>query len=355
MNRLIFIIPFFLIFKGYSQDSIIGIDSIIKEKSIILESSKVKKEILSDTIILNLKSEKIILPISQEKSTRIILIKEKTKVDWLKYILPLITLLLGIWIRERLEKRTLKRNTEKNGQRWIAELRSLEEPLNQQIESLEKFAEEHKKEVFKIPSLQVFSSLNGEVFKALDKNDLIKYIESHNKNKAFSEIVKISGSTNGFISILIHQYETLQEKFNKYLTGISTHTSSLNIGLQDFRSAFRDYGVELEKEMDSNPLNDPRYQPIAELYSAHIMPFITGGNFNPFVLQREFFQPLVGILADLRLDERTKKLSHSMTACLNAIKGIEMEKHYMTENINTILERYKQQQSKLNNVVNDIA
>ena len=356
MNRILTTYLIFFTVLAFSQDSTgIKLDSLLKEKNPVLSDSILKEPLkTNDTIILNFDKDELVLPLKQDNLTKVIMVKEKSKVDWLKYLLPILSLFLGIGIKELLEKRSNKKKTKKAGERWVAELRSLEEPIKKQIRSLKEFLEEHEKEDFKTPRLQIYSSLNGEVFKSMDKNELIKFIELNNSKNEFKEIVKISNRTNGYVSILVHLHETLREKFEKFLTGISTHTTSLSLSLQSFNSAFREYGVELERELNAEPYNDPRYKPIADLYSAQIIPYLQGGNFNPFVLEKEFFIPLVGILAGLRLDGRTKELASAMTAGLNAIKGIQLEKQYMSENIKTLLKHYKEQMTDLENIIKGI-
>lgn len=357
MNRTLTIIFLISISVNlYCQDSIgIKIDSLKLEKKTIqsLDTVKTKNSQKTDTIILNFKNE-LTIPISKDNLTKVVMVKEKTNVDWLKYLLPIFTLFLGIWVKGIMEKRSDKKKIIKSGERWIVELRSIDEPIKKQIQFLEEYAEEHKKEDFKIRNLELISSLSGEVFKSLDKNDLIKYIEFNNKKTDFKEIVKISNSTHGYVSVLEHLFETLREKFNRYLSGTSKHTTSLSLSLQDFSSAFKDYGVELEKELNSDPLDDPRYRPIADLYSAQIMPYLREGNFNPFVLRREFFLPLVDILAHLRLDPRTKGLAKAMTKGLNAIRGIELEKDYMSKNLESIITQYNGQLTGIEELVNKI-
>lgn len=356
MNRTLTIFLIFVSVNLYCQDSIgIKSDSLKQEKKIVQpeDTVKTKKSQKTDTIKLSFKND-ITIPIAKDNLTKVVMVKEKTKVDWLKYLLPIFTLFLGIWVKGIIEKRSDKKKLIKSGERWIAELRSVEEPIKKQIQFLQEYSDEHKKEDFKIRNLELISSLSGEVFKSLDKNDLIKYIELNNKKTDFKEIVKISNSTHGYVSILEHLYETLRDKFNRYLTGTSKHTTSLSLSLQDFSSAFKDYGVELEKELNSDPLDDPRYRPIADLYSAQIMPYLKEGNFNPFVLRREFFLPLVDILAHLRLDPKTKGLAKAMTKGLNAIRGIELEKDYISKNLDSIITQYNKQLTGLEELINKI-
>ena len=348
------LIIFFFIYSNliFGQDSIAVKKDINNEEKEIIKQTDVTK---SDTINLELNSSaELIIPTETNTNTKIVMVKEKSKMDYLKYIFPIFTLILGIWLKRFIDKFSEKKRIKKVGKRWTAELRSLEEPLKNQINSLNDFLKDHLQENFKIPRINLYSSLDGVVFNTMDKNDLIEYIELNHKKTDFKEVISISNKIHGYTSILIHLHETLKEKFHKYLTGTSIHTKSLNKGLQSFNLAFKNYGVELEKELNSDPYQDKRYKPIADLYSKYIIPNIQDGNFNPFILEKDFFMPLVSVLSHLRLDNRTTDLSQSVTASLSAIKGIKLEKTYMTENVNTILTHYKEQVTELKTIIDKI-
>lgn len=145
----------------------------------------------SDTNTVELKSSQSIeIPITQDATTKVVMVKEKSKVDFLRYLIPIFTLLLGIWIKEHLDKKNEKKKILKSGKRWIAELRSLEEPLNKQIEALNNFLDEHGTDDFSIPRIVFYSSLNGEIFKSLDKSELIQFIEIKKKEQILMKLLK---------------------------------------------------------------------------------------------------------------------------------------------------------------------
>ncbi len=356
--RILTIIIFFISVNIYSKNIVKPKENLQKKENKTTKlinnprHNKIKK---NDTTVLNLKT-KLLIPVSKDKYdvTKIIMVKEKSKTDWLSYLLPIFTLVLGIFIQYQLEKKSNKKKIIKSGERWIAELQSLEEPIKKQIEVLNTFLEENKTNEFNTPKLTTFSYLNGDIFKSLDKNDLIKFIEIKNNKKKFKDVVKISNRTNGYVNILVHLHETLLKKINEYLSKSSNHTNSLSLGLQSFQNAFRDYGVNLRKELGYDPYKSNRYRPIADLYKKEIISHLQDGRFNPFVLEKDFFIPLVDILADLRLDPKTKELTYAVNSSLNAIKAIKFEKEYIAENINTIIEGYKNQLNDLEEVINNI-
>lgn len=341
---------------AFCQDSTeVKTDSLTKEKGQILSDTTLNKQAkTNDTTTLDFDKNELIIPLNKDGLTKVVMVKEKSKVDWLKYLLPLFTLFLGIWVKGFLEKRSNKKKIKKSGERWIAELRSLKEPLEQQIESLEKFKTENDTEEFEIPNLGLYSAVSGEVFKSLDKSELIKYIELKNKKLDFKKTIKISNRTNGYISILEHLQKTLNEKFDKYLAGISNNTSEFTKNIQAFNLAFADYGVALEKEIGGDPINDPRYRPLADLYTEHIIPRLTDGKFNPYLLDEQFFLPIVNILSHYRLEPQTKPLSNVITACLSSIKALRMEKHYITENIKALIILYQKQLDDLDEITSQL-
>jgi hypothetical protein len=309
----------------------------------------------SDTTKLELKScDSLTIPTSTNSLTKVVMVKEESKFDFLKYLLPILTLFLGILTNQWLDKITTRKRIKKSGERWVAELRSLEEPLHKQIETLENFIANHKEEEFNIPTINAYSSLNGEIFKSLDKNELIKYVEMNNRKSDFNEIVKISNRTHGYISILVFLHSSLKEKFQEFLDQSSKFTEALSENLQSFGVAFTKFGIEIEKETNSAPNKDGRYKPIAELYTAQIIPHLEDGRFIPSVLKKEFFIPVLNLLNTMRLDPKTEPLFIASSRAMNNIKAIEMEKHYINEIVITMIAHYKELSTKLNVIIIDI-
>ena len=247
-----------------------------------------------------------------------------------------------------------RKRIKKSGKRWVAEIQSLEKPIKNQIDSIKSFETEHTGTSFKPPKIVVYSSLNCEVFKSLDKNELVQYIKRCNSGKKFKEIVSISNNTNGYISVLTYLHEALKIKFNDYLNGTSKHIDSLTQNLQTLLMAFANYGLALEKEIGKDPKDDERYRPILVLFNEHIMPKMQTGEYNPFELRDSFFTPLLHILSQLRLDERTRQLSETVASCFNDIKGIEMENKYIADSIFSIKKEYEAQVTNLNQIIIEI-
>ena len=324
-----------------------GRDSLNQKNYNSLNSSQVE----NDTINLTVNNKGVPVTLNTSK---IIIVKEKNSLEILKYIIPILTLLLGIWLNKIFDKRATNKRIKRAGNRWVAELRSLEESLKKQIESLDKFLKNRKKDSFGPTDLSIYASLNGEVFKSLNKDDLLKFIEYRNKDKDFKTVVKISNTVHGYVSVLTFLHETIKIKFQEFLDNTSKYIESLTQNLQSLLIAFSDYSLSIEKELNKDPKDDPRFKPILKLFSDQIIPKMEKGDYNPFELERKFFLPLLKILSDLRMDERTKELSISVSNCFNDIKGMKMENIYIIQNVTKIKGHYKEQLNDLEKIIYEI-
>ena len=338
---ILYIVPLL----SYANDSIF---SVINKANIDSIATQIDK---SDSLIIDLqKGEENNIPIINNGKTKVVLLKEKNSTDFLRYIIPILTLFLGVGLNKLLDSYSEKKKIKKSGRRWIAEIRSLKKPLENQIEELEKFLVEHQKENFITPIITTYSSLSGESFKSLDKGEFIKYIELTKKSD-FQEVIKISNKTHGYISVLSSLFEVLKDKFNAYLPRASIHVTSLSSNLQSLLRAFTD-GVLIKKEIEQYHV-DGSYRLIANLFSTQIFSKRDNGDYNPYELETNFLMPLLKILDQLRKDERMTKLIKYSSKCLNDIKGIKMEKRYMSENLTFIIDRYKTQLNSLDEIIAD--
>lgn len=307
------------------------------------------------------------IPVDNKKDTRIVIVKDVAKEDYSKYIISIISLLVGFFLNKVYDWWNDRKKVRKSGKRWISEIRSLEESIESQITALELLDSNMKADSNAVPSLSIYSVLSGNVFKSLDKNDLLNYIELKNSKKwyqkpyirtdeqkltEFKAIVKISNKVHGFVSRLETYYEKIGKRHESFSTGKSALTTALTKNLQEWLKAFTTYGVELENQLVD--LRSDRYKPIADLFVAEIKPHLHDANFNPERLRDSFFMPLVGIFSNLRLDPLIKDLAEANTACLHSIKGIEMEMQYLATNLDTLIRYFKELLEDINPIIDSI-
>lgn len=334
------------------------VDSFKEEKGKFIERIDT-----TEIIISNNPSVVSLDPVGQ---TKIVLVKEENiRTDWAKYLIPIFTLLLGIGVNRFIDWVNNRKRIKKTGERWIVEIRSIEEPIMNQIDALTDFKTKLSTQNFVPPTLSAMTAINGDVFKSLDKNELFKYIELKRRKPWYQfprkkgreieskDIIKTSNRTHGFVSILSHQFSMMQERYNSYLSGTSLHTTSFTKDLQAFLTELRTFNLSFETDgadITSNPVTAP----LVHLFMQYIKPHIQDGKYNPFVLRDNFFMPLIQHLVQHRLDPRTIPLATAATACLDDIAGIQMERTYMIENINILNRNYNELKDDLPLLINEI-
>ncbi|MBN8880469.1 MAG: hypothetical protein J0I32_23195 [Sphingobacteriales bacterium] len=274
------------------------------------------------------------------QNTTVLLLKETPGKDNMKYVFPILTLLLGILVNRVIDYFSQHKRVSRTGRRWKAELTLMESPIQQQIDSLDTFVKELNKDVYDIPKLSIFPSLKGDVFRSLDKSELLSYIQRKSRN--YTEAVKKANKVVGTVDILTNHYDVLKEKFNEFLAKTSQCNQELTEHLQHLLRSFSQYGTAVEKQHGgANPLSDDGYRSLHDLFDAHIYPKQDTGDYDIYELKDRFFIPLIEALGHLRHDDRTLDIQDHATACLNTIHAIKAEKGYMVHNAGIIKERYE--------------
>jgi hypothetical protein len=312
-------------------------------KNIDSSNKEIEKLILNDTLKVN----------SKANSTSIIYLKNPETTDYFKYIFPIFTLLIGIAINRYLDYNNNKKKIKKSGKRWLAELITLEKPIESQIENIETFLVEHNKPNFTFPRPILVTSLDCEVFNTLDKSELIDYLQQFKKN-AFEDAVNNSNKIIGFLTILKSHYENFKKHFEEYKINVSNYTTTVSRNLQGLQKEFVNYGILLEEELGHDPINDIRYKPIFDLFNLQIRPYMQNGNYDIYNLEANFLLPMISILSNLRLDPRTHGMKDFVQNMLTEIKGIRLEKTYISDNFETIKDWYIESKSELPSIIQSI-
>ena len=302
-----------------------------------------------DTIILQPDSSKVIRVIVRTFETGGDKSKDK---EYITIILPILTLLIGFFLNRGYDSFSKRKTIEKEGNRWIGELRCLDNPLENQISSIEEFLKSHNEDKFKTPELKIEDLLNCEIFKSLDKSNFLKYLQT--KNKDFSKAVLLSNRTHGSISALTFVYTNLIKHFNNYVDETSKHVGIFNEHLSSLMKSFAEYSVVIEKRTGKSPQNDTIYNQIWDLFSKHVFPHLEDGEIELFNFQKQFISPLAEIVSTNRLNDDLKDIAEYSSKCNREIKAIKMEKRYLKENFTNTIEFLKKSKEKLDELIKKI-
>ncbi|SFE00963.1 hypothetical protein [Thermophagus xiamenensis] len=273
---------------------------------------------------------------------------ESGKRDYINLIFPILTLILGFFLNRGYDYFSQKEKIKKDGQRWITELRCLEQPLQDQKQSIEDFLKEQAIDKFDTPELKINEILNCEIFKSLDKTNLLKYLDA--KNKDFYKAVEFSNSVHGFISSLQYISKTIKSRFNEYIENSSKHFDLFNEYLQQLMQNIVQYGLKIEQTTGKNPFEDLTYKQIWVLVEKFILPHSEDGNIEVFSFQKNFIVPLNDLISKNRLNDDLREMSVITSKCNMEIKALRMEKRYLKDNfikIISYLDKSKQNLDKL--------
>lgn len=319
----------------------INLDSSIQQKETVLLSDMGKNDTITE----------------QNTDTLTIKVADKVELksgirDYINLLFPILTLILGFILNRGYDYFSQKNRIKKDGQRWITELRCLDQPLKEQKQSIKKFLKEQAIDKFDTPELIIHDILDCEIFKSLDKTNLLKYLDA--KNKDFDKAVELSNSIHGFISSLQYISKTIKSRFNENIENSSKHIDLFNVYLQQLMLNFAQFGVKIEQETGIDPIHDPIYKQIWDLFEKFIIPHSNDGNIEIFSFQKNFIIPLGNLISQNRLNNDLREMSVISSNCNMEIKAIRMEKRYLTENYTKIISYLDKSKQNLDELIKKI-
>lgn len=334
---------------GFSQDSNQKdnvSDSIITTKDTVCNVNLKEQSI--DTVSYFMDKDNMVNLNNNPNVGQVIIIEKTNDIDkYLNYIIPVLTLILGIGIERLIENCNRKKRITKSGKRWCAELQSLKEPIEKQTESLNDFIVKYDGNEFMIPNINIFPNLKGDNLKTLDKSDLLDYIESIENT---DDNIKLFNQATGIISILDSIYNNIQEKTNDFLKQSSQLTGSFNRNLQEYNAQLTQLHP-LQQDPNTQILSPDDYNTLWDLYKRNIVPHLEDGRMNPFELGSTFFIPIIELFGNYHTNPGIIPILNPIRGCMNDIRGLRMEKVYIRENLTQIIEWYGNLSENLDDIL----
>ncbi|MDE1190958.1 MAG: hypothetical protein PW786_02305 [Arachidicoccus sp.] len=275
-----------------------------------------------------------------------IFVQQPSKSSPINTILPVLTLLLGIGLNRFLDWHSKRRETKKQGERWIAELATLSKPIKSQIQFLNECKDQIGKDIYGVPALQIASGVNSEALNVLDKSELINYLRIKRKRN-LSEAVQGATYIVNWGRILSGHYKDLNERYNDYLTDISKFNSAITESLQGVSKDFAYYQLALEKKLGKDPIGDPVFASILALFDEQIFPFMDVGIEDLSALDERFIEPMTKIIGENRHNELLEPIQNDIRACVIALKGLTTTKGYLLANLEILIKWYQQSLDEL--------
>lgn len=239
----------------------------------------------------------------------------------LEYIFPIFTLLLGVAIDRILLLISEKKRVKKSGELWIMEIRNLNAPLTNQIESFKYFITSYCdiNNAFEMPSIPKYETLKCEIFDSLQKKDLYDYLKNKCKldyKILFHNILNIISTTKG-------TYEQTLKEFDKSINVASMNVDSFNNSLQCYIRELYINETKYKKCLKGD------FDILLQLINIEIekkMPYI-----NLFEIQNSFIKESLSII--MKHDKmQCAELLTALMKCQDNIAALKNEKEYCRRN-----------------------
>ena len=252
------------------------------------------------------------------------------------YIYPIITLLIGVWIKTVISSRADKRRSKKVVKRWVAELSAQSADIENQIEAFNTFITSYcdNRNRFDIPNIS-YGFINIRNFDALGKEDLYDYLGRLLKKKDQERVDSTYRKITSIISALDSIDTQNRKHIQKFLDRSNTLVEAYDANLAQYDKLLRlipagylDIPDSIVKSLKM------RYYTMAEN-----MPKI-----NLFDCEDSFVKPSLDIL---RSKPFPPELDETLQNCLNITQGMRNEKAYIKSTLESANAQYRKVLDKI--------
>ncbi len=332
------------------------------EASTITKMSPQRKQI--DTVKIKLSN----VPKPINPTAQIVIVREKESVSNFGRMLPIIStvtgLVVGFFLNRLYEWYSDRKKIKKSGKRWNIEIKTLEEPIKHQIKSIEEFKLSVAKREWSYDPLDLMTTINSERFSSLDKNDLLDYLEYKTKfpwhkqlfigkaliQEQYNKAAKISNHIHGFIDVLSHNFQHLNNKWDEFQDGISATTKKLNQDLDTLNNQINTLKYLIAN--DTQKLyNSEQYKPFFDLYFQFISHLNQNPNYNMHRMRVDFLDPAMMELGKLTKDNRILQTASSISILYTDLRAINSEKDYVMDNMTELITRYNKSLDALAKII----
>ena len=252
------------------------------------------------------------------------------------YIYPIITLLIGVWIKTAISSRADKRRSKKVGKRWVAELSAQSADIENQIEAFNTFITSYcdNRNRFDIPNIS-YGFINIRNFDALGKEDLYDYLGQLLKKHDLEKVDDTYRKITSIISALESINSQVKNHIQRFLDRNNALVEAYNANLVQYDKLLRQIPVGYLGISDSTIIN---------LRIIHYMICKNMPQINIFDCEDSFVIPSLKIL---RSNPFPPALDDTLQNCLNITLGLRNEKAYIKSNLESANTQYRKVLDKI--------
>lgn len=255
------------------------------------------------------------------------------------FIYPIITLLIGVWIKTTISSRADKRRSRKIGKRWLAELSAQYADIERQIAAFNTFITDYcnNRNRFDIPNIS-YGLINNRNFDVLGKEDLYEYLEQLLKKQSQEKVDNTYRKITSIISALDSIDTQIRNHIQKFLDNSNALVETYNVNLVQYDKLLRQIPVEYPG------IPKPIVESLKTKYFtiSKDMPKI-----NLFECEDSFVIPSLKIV---RSNPFPIELDDKLQNCLNITSGLRNEKIYIKLNLESANTQYKMILEKIDEI-----
>jgi hypothetical protein len=307
-------------------------------------------------------------PKSIETAAKIVIVKEKESDSNFSRLIPIIStltgLVVGFFLNRFYEWYINRKKIKKSGKRWNIELKTLEEPIKHQIKSIEEFKLSVAKREWNYDSLELMTTISSDRFSTLDKNDLMDYLDCKTKfswhkqlfssetriQERYNKAVKISNHIHGFIDVLSHNFQHLNNKWDEFQDGIAKTTNKLSQDLESLNIQMNTLNYQIAND-NLKVYSSEQYKPFFTLYFQFILHLNKNPNYNMHKMQQDFLEPAMMELGKLTKDNRILQTASSISILYTDLRAVNSEKDYVLDNMTELVSRYNKSLAALAKII----
>ena len=294
-----------------------------------------------DSMLLEIDGDSIFFSYPTTISKIIVSEQKKNANAFYTIIFPIITLILGVALDRSAQSFYEKRKMKRNGRRWKSELQSCVKPMQNQIRTLSDFVHQYceNPQSYEIPNIMIFPTLKGTAFASLNKADLQDYLEC--KKDSRQDAQERFYKTTSFVMSMEMVYQMLIEAYNRFKESSGNIVESFNTNQLNYSKLLLATSSAVPETLDKDA-----YDRLRELYD---QAFMAHPNINIYEIEDSFINASLTVLVDYDKKEfqNLNNLLIDMRACVN---GLRLEKEYLKENFNTVIEQYENCIGALNEI-----
>ena len=267
-------------------------------------------------------------------------IQYKPEFDWLRYIIPLLTFILGFFGNIQLDKHKVRKERNRVGQRWLAEIKALPDLVENQVNVLKSSCVEINSNFPTMTKIKIIQPLSCSFTEYLDKSLFFSYL-NEGKGLDLNTSTSLLRETDSVLAITIklysqiqHTYSLSQNKVSEFYNKINSECALLSNSILEFQIIYT------STDNPNGILPSTNYENFLELSETHFIAFVENSNPSPLNFKTNYLMPAQECLNGFLHNEKVHEIYLRISTIRNLLAGLNAEKEYLKSSIKDLIGQF---------------